>query len=57
MLSALALAAALYQSTAFVVSIVGDAIRNSRTGEGTENRAMDLIIACLLWGAYTLTHG
>jgi ribosome biogenesis SPOUT family RNA methylase Rps3 len=55
MLAALCLAAALYQSTVFVVGIVGDAIRNSRTGEATENRAMDLILACLLWGAYTLT--
>jgi hypothetical protein len=55
MIAAITLAAALYQSAHFVVSIVGDAIRNSQTGDGTPNRAVDLIIACLLWGAYTLT--
>ena len=54
-LSALCLAAALYQTSVFMVSMIGDAIRNSRTGDGTPNRAPDLIIACLLWGAYTLT--
>ena len=55
MIAAICLAAAIYQSTYFAVSILGDAIRNSRTGTGTKNRAPDLIIASLLWGAYTLT--
>jgi len=53
MIPAITLAAALYASTQFIVGIVADGIRNFHTGTASRNRALDLIIACLLWGLYT----
>jgi len=49
----IALASALYASTHFVAGMVADGIRNFHAGTPSRNRALDLIIACLLWGLYT----
>lgn len=52
MIAAIALAACLFSSAAFVTHIVGDAIRNAVTGTGTPNRSLELGVVCVLWAAY-----